>query len=326
MSSSSLRDKQVQASNHGGSASAASRALRTPSLRAVSFDRTVREVLEHLRQTSPLAQWVVTRFDGNSMRIVQSIGSAFSLSPENELDRKDITGKLVVGSVRLRPTSVLVERFGVRSCVAAVVGSSARGTSAPFGAIIGLDPCDNIEISAEFTEQLRLHARHLEAALAEHHASFERVHSSLNDVDPINGFDSAATWSERVHLLDRHCSGVADDAAVAVIDVGSRAGLTQRFGHTVAEELLREISYALRSVCGPDAFFGVLDDEHVSVVRLAPSAVDAKRWQRDLRNAIETAVGRDVVSIGVGVAVRTYGQHRALEQAQARAQALADAR
>ena len=325
MSSSSLRDQQVQASNLGGSASAASTMSRTPPLRAVSFDRTVREVLEHLRQTSPMAQWVVTRFDGNAMRIVQSIGAVFALSPEMELDRKDITGKLVVGSVRLRPTSVLVEHFGVRSCVAAVVGSSSRGTSAPFGAIIGLDPGDDVEMSGEFTEQLRLHARHLEAALAEHQASFERAHSALSGVDPINGFDSAATWSERVHLLDRHCSGVADEAAIAVIDVGSRARLTQRFGHTVAEELLREISYAVRSVSGPGAFFGVLDDEHVSVVRLASSAVDAEGWNHDLRTAIENAVRRDVVAIGVGVATRECGQRRALEQAQVRARALADA-
>lgn len=294
--------------------------------RPPGFDRTARDVLEHLRRTSTIAQWMVVRFDAGAMRIVHSIGDSFTIPASWELQRADISGKLSVRVVRIRESSQLRSRFGFRSCVAAVIANATTGTSAPYGAIIGLDTSEDVETSGELLDQLRLHSRHLSSALAQHHAAFAREHTALCRVDLVNGFDTPETWVERVHVLDRHCWAIAELAAVAVVRLECRPALIRRFGHVGAEEFRREISYALRAVSTPDAFFGVIDDDHLAVVRLESPGLNGEDWERDLRLSVGgTADGAASNGlVGVGVAMRLAGERRGVEQALMQARGLVD--
>jgi GGDEF domain-containing protein len=299
--------------------------------RPVGFDRVAGEVLEHLLLTSPLGQWIVVRFDGDDrqrLRIVKSAGDAFALAPELGITRADLSGTLAGRLVRLRGSSLLARQLGVRSCVAAVIGDSIAGTSAPYGAIVGMDSSLAPTLPEGFGGQLRLHASHLESALSEHRSSFAMEHARIAERDLVNGFDTAAAWADRVHLVDRHCAAIGDDASVAVIDVDGLGVLKQHFGYLAADEFLREISFTLRSLSLPNAHFARLADDRIVVVRVGPErshGFNLEYWANDLRVALNLAIVSSSIATAsavrcrVGVASRIWGQRRGLELAQNRA-------
>ncbi len=322
----SLHDREVRRNRASAAGASDSAQTRRSQTRQAGFDRTVREVLEHLRRTSPIAQWVVVRFDGSAMHVVQSIGESFAIAPDLALHRADIAGKPSVRTVGLRENSRLVSQFGVRSCVAALIPSPTTGTSAAYGAIVGIDACVDVEVSEVLVDQLRLHALHLASALAQHHFSFAREHARLCRVDSVNGFDTPEAWVERVHVLERHCAAVGESAVVAVVALEDRASLNRRLGHLGADEFLREISFVLRAVSLPNAFFGFLDDSHLVLVRLATLGFDDRYWERDLRSSLAAAMENDVLKVAcrLGVSPRLRGERRSIEQAQTRARDLAE--
>jgi GGDEF domain-containing protein len=299
-------------------------------LRPAGFDRVAGDVLEHLLLTSPLACWLVVRFggaDSQELRIIKSVGAA-SLAPELSITRADLSGTLAGRLVRLRSSSRLTQQIGVRSCVAAAIGDESTGASAPFGAIIGLDSSVDVVLPSGFGEQLRLHANYLESALRDHRLSFAAEHNCITDRDLVNGFDTAFAWTDRLHLLDRHCAAVGDNASVAVIDIDGLGVLKQQFGYLAADELLREISFVLRSLSLPNAHFARLADNRIVVARVGSDLTrgfDAEYWGNDLRTALRSAIESSplatasAVRCRVGVASRVWGQRRGLEQAQNRA-------
>jgi GGDEF domain-containing protein len=308
--------------------------------RPVGFDRVAGEVLDHLLNTSPLAQWLVVRFEGSAMRIVKSAGTAYPFAPERSLARADLSGKPASGRetgtapkarvVRLRESSELTTQFGVRSCIAATIGDASTGTNAPFGAIVGLDSAGDFELPTGFGEELRLHAHHLSSALRNHRVSFAAEHELLQDRDVVNGFDTSGVWIDRLHLLDRHCSAIGEDATIAVVDVDGLGVLRQQFGHLAADEFIREISYTLRSLSLPNAYFGRLVDDRLVVARVGNDTNGFDRhgrdyWAKDLRSALAQSIASSptanaaAVRCRVGVATRSWGQRRGLEQAQGRA-------
>jgi GGDEF domain-containing protein len=313
------------------------RQTRTPELqdpaswlRPAGFDRVAGDVLAHLLRTSPMACWLVVRFggaDSQDLRIMKSVGET-PLAPEMGITRADLSGTLAGQLVRLRASSRLSQQIGVRSCVAAVIGDESTGTSVPFGAIVGLDSSVDVVIPGGFGEQLRLHASHLESALRDHQLSFAAEHNHITDRDLVNGFDTAFAWTDRLHLLDRHCTAVGDDASVAVIDIDGLGVLKQQFGYLAADELLREISFMLRSLSLPNAHFARLTEDRIVVARVGSDharGFDAEYWANDLRTALRLAIESSplatasAVRCRVGVASRIWGQRRGLEQAQNRA-------
>jgi GGDEF domain-containing protein len=308
-------------------------ARATGATRGSSFDRRATQVLEYLLSVSPLAQWAVVRFETQpnattltgtqcpGMRIVTSVGDAFALSLELDLTPADFRGKLSVRSVQLRESSALRMQFGVRSCVAAMVIDPRRGSNDPFGAIVGLSAEADVVLPDGFTEQLALHADHLSAALGEHNMSFQLEHDRIVDRDAVNGFDTPTSWADRLHLLDRHCAATGEDAAVAVIAIDGLVETKDRFGREAADECLREISYVLRSLSMPNAYFARLDANRLVVVRLGVRGFDAQYWVNDLRVALANAVEAAPVAIRcrIGMATRIWGQRRSLDLAQTRA-------
>jgi GGDEF domain-containing protein len=304
--------------------------------RAPGFGRRANQVLEYLLAASPLSHWVVVRFENSSsgvtaaqtsdaaMLVVAGVGDAFALPVEMDLTRADLRGslgKLSVRAVQLPESSALRKQFGARSCVAAVVVDPARGSHDPFGAIVGLSADPEVTLPIGFSDQLALHADHLSVALGEHYMSFQREHDQIVDRDAVNGFDTTTSWVDRLHLLDRHCTATGEDAAVAVLNIDGLVETKDRFGREAADEALREISYVLRSLSMPNAYFARLDANRLVCVRLGLSGFDAQYWANDLRRSLVSAVESAPVnlSVRIGMATRIWGQRRSLEVAQTRA-------
>jgi hypothetical protein len=289
--------------------------VRDPQSTSLGFAASCDEVTDVLLRGSGMEQWLVTRTTRESQRVLASAGSAFVFNRRSALAFGDsICARMIAGGPRWMPsvpdnaaygTAPMALRHGVGAYVGAVIFDADRSV---FGTLIGLDTRRHPTVTDGLDRQVHLHAALLSARLADARRAGP---VAPTEVDPVTGFASDVAWPSVVAAIDRECQAYGDDGAIVAVRVVGLDELRAREGRMSAEEVVRELAYAIRTTVPGAA--GRVDDSFVVAVR--NGHVDAGQL-RSVLGDIAMAAG---VGVDVEVAQRRWSEAGGLAAAETRA-------
>lgn len=293
-----------------------------------NVDSALMAQLDVLKRFVPMANWMISRLDGEDFTVAKTIDTAYGVKPGTATPWEDTYCAIMARGegpnfaedaqsfepYRNAPVNRLYQRP-----IAAYIGLPLIGDDgAIIGSLCAIDP----EVQPTLTESQRVLVQTSAATISTLLAQRQRTEAARQEAarqryaaetDALTGLNNRRGWDEAVADEEEALSELAQNAMVFIIDLDDLKVINDEFGHEAGDRHLKLAADVIRSQFRPaDIVARIGGDEFAVLVREA-RVKDGATYEQRLRSALDGAM----VSASVGVSYRL--QHQTLEGAMAAA-------